>query len=176
MMPSPDPSSSSTSVHPLKIAHVLFMDIVAYSQLPMDEQTRLIELLQTIVRSTSGFTQAQKRRQLLRLPTGDGMALVFFSDPEAPARCALEIGHLLREHPELRLRMGIHTGPVQRLEDINANRNVAGGGINLAQRVMDCGDAGHILVSSAVADMLSHRTIWKLMLHHLGAAEVKHGV
>jgi class 3 adenylate cyclase/tetratricopeptide (TPR) repeat protein len=176
MMPSPDPSSSSTSVHPLKIAHVLFMDIVAYSQLPMDEQTRLIELLQTIVRSTSGFTQAQKRRQLLRLPTGDGMALVFFSDPEAPARCALEIGHLLREHPELRLRMGIHTGPVQRLEDINANRNVAGGGINLAQRVMDCGDAGHILVSSAVADMLSHMTSWKLMLHDLGAAEVKHGV
>ncbi len=174
-MPS-DSSSISASVRTLEIAHVLFMDIVAYSQLPMDEQTRLIEQLQQIVRNAAEFGRAQKRRQLLRLPTGDGMALVFFGDAEAPARCALEISHALREQPELKLRMGIHTGPVQRVEDINANRNVAGGGINIAQRVMDCGDAGHILVSKSVADVLGQMSNWKVMLHDLGEAEVKHGV
>jgi class 3 adenylate cyclase/tetratricopeptide (TPR) repeat protein len=171
-----DPSSSSTSTRALQIAHVLFMDIVAYSQLPMDEQTRLIELLQQIVRSTTEFNQAQKRRQLLRLPTGDGMALVFFGDAEAPARCAIEMSKALREQPDLKLRMGIHTGPVQRVEDINANRNVAGGGINLAQRVMDCGDAGHILVSKSVADVLGQMSSWKVMLHDLGEVQVKHEV
>jgi eukaryotic-like serine/threonine-protein kinase len=176
MEASPNPASSSTSAHALQIAHVLFMDIVAYSQLPMDEQTRLIALLQQIVRGTSEFSQAQKRRQLLRLPTGDGMALVFFGDAEAPARCAIEMSKALREQPDLKLRMGIHTGPVQRMEDINANRNVAGGGINLAQRVMDCGDAGHILVSKSVADVLGQMSHWKGMLHDLGEAQVKHGV
>jgi eukaryotic-like serine/threonine-protein kinase len=171
-----DSSSVSGSIRTLEIAHVLFMDIVAYSQLPMDEQTRLIEKLQQIVRSTAEFSRALKRRQLLRLPTGDGMALVFFGDAEAPVRCALEIGRAVREVPELKLRMGIHTGPVQRVEDINANRNVAGGGINLAQRVMDCGDAGHILVSKSVADVLEQMSSWKVTLHDLGEAEVKHGV
>jgi class 3 adenylate cyclase/tetratricopeptide (TPR) repeat protein len=172
----PDASSSSSSIRALEIAHVLFMDIVAYSQLPMDEQARLIEKLQQIVRSTAEFSRAQKRRQLLRLPTGDGMALVFFGDAEAPVRCALEISRALRELPDLKLRMGIHTGPVKRIEDINANRNVAGGGINLAQRVMDCGDAGHILISKSVADVLSQVSAWKDFLHDLGEAEVKHGV
>lgn len=172
----PDPTSSSTSTRALEIAHVLFMDIVAYSQLRMDEQTRVIELLQQIVRNTAEFSRAQKRRQLLRLPTGDGMALVFFGEVEAPVRCALEISRALREQPELQLRMGIHTGPVQRVEDINANRNVAGGGINVAQRVMDCGDSGHILVSGAMADLLSHVSDWPKMLHDLGEAEVKHGI
>jgi len=152
------------------------MDLVAYSQLPMDEQTRLIEKLQQIVRNTAEFSRAQKRRQLLRLPTGDGMALVFFGDAEAPVRCALEISRALREQPDLKLRMGIHTGPVQRVEDINANRNVAGGGINLAQRVMDCGDAGHILISKSVADVLEQMTTWKTALCDLGEVEVKHGV
>ena len=152
------------------------MDIVAYSQLPMDDQTRLIAHLQQIVRATDEFTQAKKRHQLLRLPTGDGVALVFFGDAEAPARCALEISKALREQPDLKLRMGIHAGPVQRLEDINANRNVAGGGINLAQRVMDCGDAGHILLSKSVADVLSQMSRWKGMLHDLGEAKVKHDV
>jgi class 3 adenylate cyclase len=122
----PDPPADSVSNRTLEIAHVLFMDIVAYSQLPMDEQTRLIEKLQQIVRNTAEFSRAQKRRQLLRLPTGDGMALVFFGDAEALVRCALEVSRAIRELPELKLRMGIHTGPVQRVEDINANRNVAG--------------------------------------------------
>lgn len=171
-----DLPSSSTSTHALEIAHVLFMDIVAYSQLPTGEQTRLIELLQQTVRNNAEFIRSQKRRQLIVLPTGDGMALVFFGDPEAPARCALEISRALRERPELKLRIGIHTGPVQRVADINANRNVAGGGINIAQRVMDCGDAGHILVSAAVADMLNHASNWNPMLHDLGDVQVKHGV
>jgi tetratricopeptide (TPR) repeat protein/class 3 adenylate cyclase len=160
----------------LEMAHVLFMDIVAYSQLPMDEQTRLVGKLQQIVRSTTEFVRAQKRRQLLRLPTGDGMALVFFGNAEAPVRCAIEISRALRDNSELKLRMGVHTGPVQRVEDINANRNVAGGGINIAQRVMDCGDAGHILVSSTHAEVLGHVSSWSAMLHDLGEAEVKHGV
>jgi class 3 adenylate cyclase len=160
----------------LEMAHVLFMDIVAYSRLPMDEQTRLISKLQQIVRGTAEFARAQKRRQLLRLPTGDGMALVFFANAEAPVRCAIEISRSLRDNSELKLRMGVHTGPVQRVEDINANRNVAGGGINIAQRVMDCGDAGHILVSSTHAEVLGHVSSWSAMLHDLGEAEVKHGV
>jgi Tol biopolymer transport system component/class 3 adenylate cyclase len=166
----------SGSKRTLEIAHVLFMDIVAYSQLPMDEQTRLIEKLQQIVRNTTEFSRAQKRRQLLRLPTGDGMALVFFGDAEAPVRCALEISRAGRDLPDLRLRMGIHTGPVQRVEDINAARNVAGGGINIAQRVMDCGDAGHILISKTVADVLDQVSTWKTAFHDLGEAEVKHAV
>ena len=160
----------------LEIAHVLFMDIVAYSQLPMDEQTRIVVKLQQIVRGTAEFARAQKRRQLLRLPTGDGVALVFFGDAEAPVRCAIEISRALRGNSELRLRMGVHTGPVQRVEDINANRNVAGGGINIAQRVMDCGDAGHILASSTQAEVLGHLSSWSAILHDLGEAEVKHGV
>ena len=176
MKATPDSFSSSSSTHALEIAHVLFMDIVAYSQLRMDEQTRLIEVLQQIVRSTAEFGHAQKRRQLLRLPTGDGMALVFFGDAEAPVRCALEIGRALREQPDLKLRMGIHTGPVQRVEDINFSRNVAGGGINVAQRVMDCGDAGHILISKSVAEVLDQVSTWKTALHDLGEAKVKHGV
>src|SRR6478672_11226692 len=132
------PLQNETSA--LEIAHVLFMDIVAYSRLPMEEQTRLLGLLQKIVRDTADVTRALKRRQLLLLPTGDGMALVFFGDPEAPAHCALEISRALHGHGDLILRMGLHTGPVQRVQDINANRNVSGGGINTAQRVMDCGD------------------------------------
>jgi eukaryotic-like serine/threonine-protein kinase len=168
--------SSPSSAPCLEMAHVLFMDIVTYSQLPMNEQTRLIGKLQQIVRNTADFARAQKRRQLLRLPTGDGMALVFFGDAEAPVRCALELGRVLREHGDLKLRMGIHTGPVQRVEDINASRNVAGGGINIAQRVMDCGDAGHIIVSSAAAEVLGHISAWRPLLHDLGEVEVKHGV
>ncbi len=166
----------SNPTQPLEVAHVLFMDIVAYSMLPMDEQIRLIDQLQKVVRDTAEFSRAQKRRQLLRLPTGDGMALVFFGDAEGAARCALEVGQALRSRPDLKLRMGIHTGPVRRVDDINANRNVAGGGINIAQRVMDCGDAGHILVSKSVADVLGPITSWNATLHDLGEVRVKHGV
>src|SRR5512142_1868701 len=121
----------------LEMAHVLFMDIVSYSKLPMDEQQRVLRHLQHAVRDTSDFQRAQNSDQLIRLPTGDGMALVFFGDPEAPARCAVELNGLLKEHPEVPLRTGLHTGPVYRMADINANRNVSGGGINMAQRVMD---------------------------------------
>jgi class 3 adenylate cyclase len=166
----PSPTSS------LEIAHILFMDIVAYSQLPMDHQQRALHELQELVRNTREFVRAESEDRLLRLPTGDGMALVFSVDPEAPARCALELSRILPDHPEIRLRMGIHTGPVYRVADINTNHNVAGGGINIAQRVMDCGDAGHILVSKSVADVLGQISSWKGMLHDLGEAEAKHGV
>src|SRR5208282_6611659 len=144
---------SGTSM--LTMGHVLFMDIVGYSKLPMDQQRKLVAVLQETVRQTSTFLRAQRKQRLICLPTGDGIALVFFGNPEYPARCAVELSQALREHPEIKLRMGIHSGPVYRVDDINAARNVAGGGINMAQRVMDCGDGGHILVSRVVADMLS---------------------
>ena len=158
------------------MAHVLFMDIVAYSTLPMDQQESVLGKLQEVVAETSEFAHAQAKDRLIRLPTGDGMALVFFHDPEAPVRCAVELDRSLRNHPEIKLRMGIHSGPVYRIADINANRNVAGGGINIAQRVMDCGDAGHILVSSAEAEVVGQLSAWHFMLHDLGEVEVKHGV
>jgi serine/threonine protein kinase/tetratricopeptide (TPR) repeat protein len=172
----PAPPSHSSSTHTLEMAHVLFTDIVAYSRLPMDEQQQALHHLQEAVRATQEFARAQASDQLIRLPTGDGMALVFLGDVEAPVRCALELHLILRRWPEMQLRMGIHTGPVYRVEDINAARNVAGGGINIAQRVMDCGDAGHILISKTVADVLDQVSKWKTALHDLGEAEVKHGV
>jgi eukaryotic-like serine/threonine-protein kinase len=162
--------------HCLEMAHVLFMDIVAFSTLPMDQQESILCELQEAVSNTSEFAHAQAEEQLIRLPTGDGMALVFFHDPEAPVRCALELSRSLRDHPEIKLRMGIHSGPVYRIADINANRNVTGGGINIAQRVMDCGDAGHILVSSAEAEVLGQLSAWRSKVHDLGEVEVKHGV
>jgi len=160
----------------LEMAHVLFMDIVAYSNLPMDEQEQRLRQLQNKVRATAEFIKAQASDQLVRLPTGDGMALVFFADAEAAVRCALELSRALRDPPTVQLRVGIHTGPVYRVADINANRNVAGGGINIAQRIMDCGDAGHILVSATVAEVLSQVSRWRSALHDLGEAEVKHGL
>jgi tetratricopeptide (TPR) repeat protein/class 3 adenylate cyclase len=162
--------------HTLEIAHVLFTDIVGYSKLPMDEQEQLVMQLQQAVRQTPEFVRAEASEELIRIPTGDGMALVFFRDAEAPVRCALELSQFLRNHSELKLRMGIHSGPVYRVADINANRNVAGGGINIAQRVMDSGDAGHILVSSAEAEVLGQISCWSHTLHDLGEVEVKHGV
>jgi class 3 adenylate cyclase/TolB-like protein len=166
----------SGSSRKLEIAHVLFTDIVGYSKLPMDEQEKLLMQLQDAVRQTPEFVRSEASEELIRLPTGDGMALVFFGDAEAPVRCAVELWRLLSEQPALQLRMGIHTGPVYRVADINANRNVAGGGINIAQRVMDCGDAGHILVSSAEAEILGQLRAWSSMLHDIGEVEVKHGV
>jgi len=165
------------SVSPsLEIAHVLFMDVVGYSKLPMDHQQSVLSHLMEAVRRSPHFMRAHKNGQLISLPTGDGMALVFFGDPEAPVRCAMELSHELRAHPDVQLRMGVHTGPVYRIADINANRNVSGGGINIAQRVMDCGDSGHILVSSAVAEVLHQLSGWNETLHDLGDAEVKHGL
>jgi serine/threonine protein kinase len=167
---------SSPTSRTLEMAHVLFIDIVAYSRMPMDQQEESLRHLQDKVRGTSEFARAQASNQLIRLPTGDGMALVFFDDPEAPVRCAFELARALRQEASFQLRMGIHTGPVYRVADINANRNVAGGGINIAQRVMDCGDAGHILGSGTVAEVLSQVSTWNTTLHDLGEVEVKHGL
>ncbi len=160
----------------LEIAHVLFTDIVGYSKLPMDQQTATLQKLNQLVRATREFRRAEASDQLIRLPTGDGMALVFFGDAESALRCALEVSRGLRAVPDIKLRMGVHTGPVYRVADINTNKNVAGGGINMAQRVLDCGDAGHILVSDAVAEVLGQLSTWAAQLHDLGEAEVKHGV
>ncbi len=160
----------------LEAAHVLFMDMVGWSRLTVEEQKRRLEKLQEVVRSAEDFRKASDEQRLLRLPTGDGMALVFFGDPEAPLRTAIELGRTLRNHPALKLRMGIHTGPVYRVEDINANMNAAGGGVNIAQRVMDCGDAGHILVSEDTARFFSQVGTWADRLHDIGKTKVKHGV
>jgi class 3 adenylate cyclase len=164
------------TAQPAETAHVLFMDIVGYSKLLIDQQPACMKTLQNIVGKTQDFGRAQKTQQLIRLPTGDGIALVFFGDPEAPVRCALDISRALKDCPEVELRMGIHSGLVYRMADINTNMNVAGGGINIAQRVMDCGDAGHILVSKRVADDLIELARWAPCLHDLGQAEVKHGL
>jgi tetratricopeptide (TPR) repeat protein/class 3 adenylate cyclase len=168
--------SDKKSTSELEIAHVLFIDIVGYSKLPMDHQREQVEALQQVTSSTSEFTRAKSQEQLISLPTGDGMALVFFGNAEAPVMCAIELTRKLSGNPELKLRMGLHTGPVYRIADINANRNVSGGGINIAQRVMDCGDAGHILVSAALASVLKEVSIWSSALHDLGEVQVKHGV
>src|SRR6202049_2554837 len=173
-MSAPDQTERHTTK--LEMAHVLFMDIVGYSKLPMDHQKATLHTLQTVVSATPDFLRAQASEEIITLPTGDGMALVFFGDAEGAARCALEISRALKSHPEILLRMGLHGGPVYRVADINANQNVAGGGINIAQRVMDCGDAGHILASQSVADVLGQLSSWKERLHDLGEAEVKHGV
>jgi serine/threonine protein kinase/TolB-like protein len=172
----PRPSDAPSAVPAMEFAHVLFMDIVGYSKLTMDEQQRELRQLQKLVRATAEFERAKAEDQLISLPTGDGMALAFFGEPEGPPRCAFELAKALGAHPEIKLRMGIHSGPVYRVADINAARNVAGGGINFAQRVMDCGDAGHILVSKAVADVLGQLSSWKGLLHDLGEVPVKHGV
>ncbi len=169
-------ATSPSQTESLEIAHVLFMDIVGYSTMPMDRQRHLVARLQERVRATTEFGRAQSRNQLIPLPTGDGLALVFFGDPEAPLRCALELSRVLRQEQLAGLRMGVHTGPVYRIADINSNHNVSGGGINLAQRVMDCGDAGHILVSSVAAEFMKQLGTWSHLLHDLGETEVKHGV
>jgi TolB-like protein/Tfp pilus assembly protein PilF len=160
----------------LEIGHVLFIDIVGYSKRLSDEQRKLVQLLNEIVRSTPQFLTAEAAGKLVRLPTGDGMVLVFFSSVDAPVRCAREIGRNLRERPELKLRMGINSGPVDEVSDVNDRRNITGAGINMAQRVMDCGDAGHILLSKRVADDLAQYSEWQPYLHELGEVEVKHGV
>jgi len=159
-----------------EVAHVLFMDVVSYSLLPMDQQNEVIRKLQDIVRSLPDFEQTQKAMELICLPTGDGMALAFFSDLTAPVRCARHVALALKNDAQFQLRMGIHSGPVYRVSDINASRNVAGGGINFAQRVMDCGDGGHILISKTTADMLVQLSAWAGAIHDLGEVEVKHGV
>src|SRR5213079_1726747 len=159
-----------------EIGHVLFIDIVGYSKLMIDEQSSQLQTLKEIVRGTEQFRSAQAEGKLLRLPTGDGGALVFRNNPEAPVLCAMEISKELKKHPELKVRMGIHSGPVNEITDLNEQANIAGAGINVAERVMDCGDAGHILLSQHVADDLEQYPRWRLYLHDLGTFEVKHGV
>ena len=159
----------------LEIGHVLFMDMVGYSKLLVDQQHELQRRLTEIVQSTEQVCVAEAAGKLIRLPVGDGMALVFFNSPEAPVRCAIEISQRLKEHPQLQLRMGVHSGPVNQVRDVNDRTNVAGAGINTAQRVMDCGDAGHILLSWHVTENLKHYRQWQPHLHDLGECVVKHG-
>src|SRR5437660_8059804 len=160
----------------LEIAHVLFIDIVGYSKLSVNEQHAAVEELNQVVRSSEQFQKAEAASRLLKIPTGDGIALVFYISPEAPAQCAVEISRGLKEHPRLQLRMGIHSGPVSGVVDVNNRPNLAGAGLNMAQRVMDCGDAGHILLSKHVAEDLEEYEQWRPLLHDLGSCEVKHGV
>src|SRR5216117_1173866 len=160
----------------LEIAHVLFTDIVGYSKLPINEQRALVERLNEIVRGTDEFRAAEAAVRLIKIPTGDGITLVFYQSPEAPVECALEISRALKKHPELQLRMGIHSGPVSGVIDVTGKANVAGAGINMAQRVMNCGDGGHILLSKHVAEDLEQYEQWRPLLHDLGTCEVKHRV
>src|SRR5437899_2718432 len=169
-------SAETASNLKFEIGHVLFIDIVGYSKLLINEQSEQIQKLKEIVRGTEQFRLAEAEGKLLRLPTGDGGALVFRTSPEAPVLCAMEISKALKSHPELHMRMGVHSGPVNEISDLNEQANIAGAGINVAQRVMDCGDAGHILLSKHVADDLEQYPRWRAYLHDLGECEVKHGV
>src|SRR5881396_2586533 len=161
---------------PLEIAHVLLIDVVGYSKLLVNEQIELLQDLNQIVRTTECFRAAETKGRLVRVSTGDGMALLFFHSPEEPVRCALEISRTLLEHPHIQLRMGVHSGPVNQVTDVNDKMNIAGSGINVAQRVMDCGDAGHILLSGHIAEDLIQYRHWQPYLHDLGECEVKHGL
>jgi len=160
----------------LEIAHVLFIDIVGYSKLLINEQSEQLQELNDVVRATHAFRTEEAAGKLAKIPTGDGMALVFSSSPEAPVQCALEISKALKSRPALRVRMGIHSGPVSAITDVNNRSNIAGSGINMAQRIMDCGDAGHILISKRVAEDLAQYRQWQQTLHDLGECQVKHDV
>jgi hypothetical protein len=159
----------------LAVGHILFLDIVGYSKLLADEQKELVQELNQIVRKTKQFQAAEAEGKLTRLPTGDGMVLVFTNNPEAPVECALEISRALQSCPQLKLRMGIHSGPVNPVADVNDQANLAGAGINIAQRVMSCGDAGHILLSKHFAEDLEHYAHWRSHLHNVGEVKTKHG-
>jgi len=169
------PTDSSSDAQ-LELAHVLFIDIVGYSKRLVNEQTTLVKRLNELVLQTEQCHKADAAGKLIRIPTGDGMALAFFTSPDAPVRCAMELSKADQADPKLELRMGIHTGPVDQVSDVNQRSNIAGGGINMAQRVMECGDAGHILLSRHVAEDLEQYGHWQPLLHDLGECEVKHGV
>src|SRR5213075_1774125 len=160
----------------LEIGHVLFIDLVGYSKFSINDQHAAVEQLNRVVRASEQFQQTETASRLLKIPTGDGMALVFYSTPEAPVQCALEISRSLKRYPQLQVRMGIHSGPVSVVMDVNERANLAGAGMNIAQRVMDCGDAGHILLSKRVAEDLETHEKWRPLLNDLGSCEVKHGV
>jgi TolB-like protein/class 3 adenylate cyclase len=171
-----DRPAESTLDLPLEIAHLLLIDVVGYSKLLVNEQIEVLQELNRIVRSTECFHAAEVSGKLIRVPTGDGMALLFFRNPEEPVRCALEISRTLHDHPRVQVRMGVHCGPVNRVEDVNDKTNIVGSGMNVAQRVLDCGDAGHILLSKHVAEDLAEYRHWQPYLHDLGECEVKHGL
>ncbi len=175
-MNSQNTSAGTTRDLPLEIAHILLIDVVGYSKLLVDDQVDLLQELNRTVRSTECFRAAERSGKLTRVTTGDGMALLFFRSPEEPARCALEISQALKDHPHIELRMGVHSGPVNQVIDVNERTNIAGAGINIAQRVMDCGDAGHILLSKHLADDLAEYRHWRPYLHDLGECEVKYGL
>src|SRR5437763_6326863 len=159
----------------LEIAHVLFLDIVGYSKLSVNEQHARVDELNGIVRLSEQFQKAEAANRILKIPTGDGMALVFYRSPEEPAQSAFEISRALKDNQRLQVRMGIHSGPISGVVDVNERTNVAGAGINLAQRVMDCGVAGHILLSKHAAEDLEEYQRWRPLLHDLGSCEVQHG-
>src|SRR5213594_2339272 len=174
-------NAQNTSAEPtpdlqLEIAHLMLIDVVGYSKLLVNEQVEVLQGLNQIVRTTECFRVAEASDKLIRVPTGDGMALLFFRSPEEPVRCALEISRALKGHPLFQVRMGVHSGPVNRVTDVNDKANIAGSGINVAQRVLDCGDAGHILLSGHVAEDLAEYRHWQPCLHDLGECEVKHGL
>src|SRR5437870_5991647 len=160
----------------LEIAHILFIDTVGYSKLSINDQRVVVDELTEVVRNSDQYQKAEAAGRLIKIPAGDGMALVFYTSPEAPAQCAVEISRLLKKHPRLQLRMGVHSGPVSGVIDVTGRANLAGAGLNMAQRVMAGGDAGHILVSKRVADDLGEYEHWRPLLHDLGSCEVKHGV
>lgn len=160
-----------------EMAHVLFMDIVGYSKLASDTQPRVVQQLRSAVRSARNFQLARDNGMLICIPSGDGMALVFFeSDVSMPLQTALEIDSALRADAAFALRIGIHSGPVFRVADINGSETVAGAGINLAQRVMDCADGGQILMSQTHASFLREFASIRPHLHELGETQVKHGL
>ena len=174
-----NPKNACTETKPdlaLEIAHILLIDAVGYSKLLVNEQIELLQELNQIVRNTACFRAAESTGKLTRVPTGDGMALLFFRTPEEPAQCALEISQALKDYPHIQLRMGVHSGPVNQVTDVNDRTNIAGAGINVAQRVMECGDAGHILLSKHLADDLAEYRHWRSHLHDLGECEVKYGL
>ena len=171
-----DTSAETKPDLPLEIAHLLLIDVVGYSTLLVNEQIELLQELNQIVHGTQSFRAAEAIGKLIRVPTGDGMALLFFRSPEEPVRCALEISRALQDHPRIQLRMGIHSGPVAPVRDVNEQTNMTGSGINVAQRVLDCGDGGHILLSGHVAEDLADYRHWQPYLHDLGECEVKHGL
>src|SRR5262245_58536837 len=169
-------STAAKETSQMQTAHVLFMDVVGYSTLLVNEQREVLQQLNEVVRKTPQFAKSDAGGKLIRIPSGDGMALVFFQSPEEPVHCAMEIARALKNHPQVRVRMGVHSGPVNQVTDVNDRVNVAGAGINFAQRVMDCADAGHILISKRVADDLAQDILWQPLLHELGEVEVKHGL
>ena len=175
-MNSQNTSAGTTRDLPLEIAHILLIDVVGYSKLLVDEQIEFLKELNQIVRNTECFRAAERAGKLIRVQTGDGMALLFLHSPEEPVRCALEISRTLKDHPHIQVRMGVHSGPVNQVTDVNDRTNIAGAGINIAQRVMDCGDAGHILLSKHLADDLAEYRHWRPHLHDLGECEVKYGL